>query len=179
MGTSRSAHELATKLQRAGREINGRSARSVNASARVVEDVFYREAAKSIGGPKIAGKPWRTKSRPAKSATNPQALVFYQGPVHWFDKGTRPHTIVTKKLGGSRESRGAVEIPGRPWRGMFAGARRRGAIRTPMGFRAYARHPGMKARPFWRRTKDASRGVARDAYRRHGVTDALRGAGFR
>lgn len=156
MGVSSSPAELAGKLGRLSRELDNNQRNSVNSAARLVGDVMYQEGSKSIGGNLIAGRKWGTYVKPAKSNTRPEALAAYKGPVHWFDRGTKAHLIVSRKAGGTRKSRGALS----PGPGMFKGRRGRGAVTTPAGYRAYARHPGTNARPFWSKAKTRAQPVA-------------------
>ena len=88
---------------------------------------MYDEAMKSIGGPLIAKRKWGTFVKKANATRNPEAIVAYRGPVHWWESGTSAHLIVSRKLGGSRKSRGAMS----PGPGMFKG--KRGAVSTPAG----------------------------------------------
>lgn len=119
---------------------------SVNRGAEAASDVMYAEAARSIGGTKLAGRKWGTFTRKATSNLNPQAMVAYRGPVHWFESGTKPHTIISKKYGSTRRRRSELA----PGLGMFKG-RKRGALRFGGRFSSYSRHPGMRARPFFNR----------------------------
>lgn len=118
---------------------------------------MYDEAMRSIGGPLLAKRKWGTYVRKATSNQNPQAMVAYRGRVHWFESGTSAHYIVSKKAGGTRKSRQNVGP------GMFR--RGRGAVTTPAGYRAYARHPGQRAEPFFDKAKDRAAPVARDEVR--------------
>ncbi len=160
MGTSRNSADFAKKLGRVTAELSQVPKVAVNRAAGKVDRVFFMEANKSIGGTQLAGRKWGTTVKTAKSNVNAQALVKYRGPVHWFESGTKRHTIVSRKFGGSKASRGSVDIPGRPWVGMYAGTRRRGAIRTPQGMRAYAEVAGMKPRPFFGRVKAKAPDIA-------------------
>jgi hypothetical protein len=146
VGTSRSPAELAAKMDRLSQQIQQTSRTAVNNAAEVAADVMFREAQASIRGPKLAEAKWGTRVKKATSTRNPQAVVGYRGPVHWFERGTGPHTIVSRKVGGSKSSRGDFDLG----EGMFDG-RQRGAVKTPMGVRSYANPSGMKARPFFQR----------------------------
>lgn len=126
---------------------------------------------------------FRGASFDLKGTQNPVALMRYRTAFpSWFEYGTKTHAIVTRKVGGPKRSRG--QMPTGP--GMFGGRRTyitgagrqrtsnvrgAGAVRTPQGMRAYARHPGMKPRPFWQGTKrramKAVPEVARQGLRRN------------
>ncbi len=155
MGESRSAAELAGKLGAVGVAMSQVPKIAVNKAAVKVDRVFFDEANKSIGGTMIAGRKWGTTVKPAKSNTNPQAVVKYRGKVHLIESPTKPHTIISRKYGGSKATRGAVT----PGPGMFAG-RRRGAVTVGGRPFAYARHPGTKGRPFFGRVKAKAPDVA-------------------
>lgn len=145
----------------------------VNA-AHAVEDVFYQEALKGVGGAKIAGKPWRTRSSRPATNINPQSLVRYQGQLGWLEYGTKPHLLVSKRAGGSRASRQQLT----PGPGMFGGRnRRRATIRTPFGFRPYAKHPGSRAKPFFKNVPAKAGPVAARQLDRS-VRTAFRESGF-
>lgn len=141
---------------------------AVNGAARLVGDVMYDEALKSIGGPLIAKRKWGTFVKKANATRNPEAIVAYRGPVHWWESGTSAHLIVSRKVGGSRKSRGAMS----PGPGMFKG--KRGAVSTPAGPRAYARHLGQRPEPFFARAADRAGPVAHKEIRTQLVENPLR-----
>ena len=85
MGESRSAAELAGKLGAVGVAMSQVPKIAVNKAAVKVDRVFFDEANKSIGGTMIAGRKWGTTVKPAKSNSNPQAVVKYRGKVHLFE----------------------------------------------------------------------------------------------
>lgn len=88
-----------------------------------------------------------------KGGANPTALVKYRGNVHWTERGTDPHFIVASAYGRGRRSRVRNAEAGTLGSRRFQGAK---AIKTPFGLRAWAIHPGQKARPFFSRVKDLS-----------------------
>jgi hypothetical protein len=169
MGSSRTPGEFARKFERAAHAVDTAQRAAVNQGAEVVSDVLFREAMRSIGGTQLAGAKWGTRVQKATAVRNPTALISYKGPVHWFERGTGPHTIVSRKVGGSKHSRGDFDLG----EGMFDG-RARGAIRTPRGIRAYANPRGMKARPFFDRAKNQSREPAAREIRRALIERPLR-----
>lgn len=176
MGTSRSFEEFGGKARRLAVAIDSASETARLSAARKVEDVFYREAMKSIRGPSLVGKRWGTYSKPAKGDPN-SSEVGYKGPVHWFEGGTGKHgpfgddyTIVSKAVGRTRKAR--ADWPVGP--GMFKGAKRRGVIGIGGQKRPYARHPGMRARPFFDRAKAAARPVAARELRVKAIEEPLR-----
>jgi hypothetical protein len=169
VGTSRSPAEFAAKVERFSRQMEQAGKVAVNAGAEAAGHVMYREALRSIRGPKLAGAKWGTSVKKATSPVNPQALAFYKGPVHWFERGTGPHTIVSTKVGGSRRSRGDFDLG----EGMFDG-RQRGAIKTPHGIRSYANPRGMAARPFFSRATTTARPVVAQVVSRTQLEAPLR-----
>jgi hypothetical protein len=170
VGTSHTAGELAAKLGRLSKAVETNQRDAVNAAARATSDVMYREAMRSIGGPNLVGRKWGTMVRKATSTARPEAIVQYRGPVHWMESGTKPHTIVSRKVGSNR-SRRATWPTGS---GMFSEARRRGAVVVGGQPRAYARSRGSRARPFWDRAKTASAPVASQVMRRALVEQPIR-----
>lgn len=149
------AAQLAKKLTAlAGSMQEGRRT-SVMDAALVAKDTF-NDGLRHVGVHPGTGRLRIGAAFNIKGTSNPTALVSYKGPAHWFEYGTKDHVVVSKKLGGSRQSRTQL-VPGE---GMFAakstkrrGVRRRGAVMTPAGPRAYAKVRGMRRRPFWQNTK--------------------------
>jgi hypothetical protein len=145
----------------------GRLHRDLRDTRRVVMAVSMAGKTAATGrmrgvGIKVGGKSARSGLRmpnarfDIKGSQNPTSLLKATGVAHWWERGTQPHTLISRKYGGSRKSRGAIE----PRPGMWQGKRRRGAIRTPMGPRAHARHPGQRATPFWADTVNDTKKAA-------------------
>lgn len=172
--TSRSASELAAKFGSLADELRGQSRPAVNKAGEALSDVFYAEAFKSIRGPNLAGVKWGSKVKRATSAHNPTALVHYVGPVHWFEGGTKEHQISSKKLGGSRKSRGQATYRDAVTGGLLELA----AVSYGGKVRWAVTHPGMRPRPFFARVKRDGPKVATDVYASEGVTKPIRRAGF-
>ena len=174
---------------------------SVRDAALVVKDIFLT-GPPSVGLPrssplpKASGARWGARFKEGKSQGRyPYALVSYVGPVHWFEQGTKKHNIVSRKVGGSKASRAAMNVgPGMfsqsvvtftrtSGRGKLGpGIRRtaikgRGVVRTPMGMRAYVRHPGQRPRPFFARVK-AQSSVAATRVVASGVRRNIVASGF-
>lgn len=172
--TSRSPVELAAKFADLSVELRGQSRPAVNKAAVALEDVFYREAMVSIRGPKLAGVKWGTISKKAQSVSNPTALVAYRGPVHWFESGTKAHTIMTSKAGGTKKSRGQMDYKKAVGSGLLelSGISYGGKVRWA------TTHPGMTARPFFGRVKREGPKVATRVYKQEGLIDPIRRAGF-
>lgn len=174
MGTSRSATELAGKFGRLATNIQQGRKDLVFDVSLAGKDIVQRNMT-------AAGVPKKIRSGGrigvnfnVKGTHNPTSLLRVRGPAHWWEGGTGPHTVVSKKAGRSRRARGQLE----PGPGMFAGTKRRGAVRTPRGVRAYARHPGMRARPFWQVSKRQV-GVASGRILKANTGWQIRKAGFR
>lgn len=95
-------------------------------------------------------------------------LIKAVGPWQLIEYDTKGHLIVSKKLGGTRKRRTGLDS------GLFvraAGKRitttrsgTRGAVFTPQGFRAYARHPGTTGKRPWHRGIDRGTPAATLAY---------------
>lgn len=118
---------------------------------------------------RLAGRPWSVGFN-VKGANRPTALVSYRGPVHWIESGTKPHVIGARLLGtrGSIAYNAGQQTASGSTRGSFGpfmeftnsrnGPRaRKGkrALSWGVGPKAWAFHPGTRARPFWKRAKTA------------------------
>lgn len=163
MGTSRSGLELAGKV--------GQLQQSLENTRPVVMGLAMHGKNAAIAGLARGGahpgKSSRTGLRmpsarfDIRGTRNPTALLRATGVAHWWERGTKPHTIISRKYGGSRASRGQVTTGP----GMFRSSRRRGAVTVGTQPFAYARHPGRKPTPFWGDTKTAVQDEAPRALR--------------
>ena len=110
-----------------------------------------------------------------KGSANPTALVKYRGNVHWTERGTDPHFIVASAFGGTRKTRAARAESGSL--GPVRRPQRARALNTPQGPRSVVRHPGQKARPFFKNVKRESAEAARKTLQ-SGLRRNMARAGF-
>lgn len=197
MGTSRSAAELAGKLERFGKDLGDVSI-PLEATALRGKQIF-QAAAGGLIGTTVAGKRKAIGARydlKAKGAGEGQAVVTYTGPAHLVNNPTRPHVIAAKRLGLTRRrstSRAARERDvtlafGGSAAGMFgalraatrttrSGAERsNGAAALTIGseLRAYARHPGTRGKHFFEKAREIAEHTLPAVYQRKQVTEPLR-----
>jgi len=123
-------------------------------------------------GSLLAGRPWRASFN-VRGSKNAVGLVFYRGPVHWIERGTKPHRIAARAGVGARAARSDPAVPLR-MSSRKSGAR---AVKGPKGPSVSVPHPGTGARPFMSKVKRESRQVALAQLQRTQHTNILR-AGF-
>jgi len=158
MGESQSANQLAGKLALAAASLSKVDKQALNAGSLIVKTTVLGGVASAIGGDMAMGKK-RVNVR--YKVAGDVSTIRPSGPMHWLEKGVKPHAVVTKGAGGSRAKRSALVAGGgalsfgKPKRG----ARGLGALRFSNGnFRPYARAAGsFKAQRTW--SKGATKSV--------------------
>ena len=102
MATSNSAAELVGKLNKAADNVQKGTQKALETSGKIVEGTINAGVASTIGGDlKMGTKLVRAASR----ADSKRAEIYARGPMHWLEKGVKPHAVVTKGIGGSRAAR--------------------------------------------------------------------------
>lgn len=199
MGTSRSATELAHKLDAAGRSITGHNRAAVGAAADAYKDSVLTQARGDSGGDLRLSKFGRNGVKlgagydvdgdvRATAKLSPRPM----GPWKVLEYGASPHVIVaglTRRQGqaltlfnflsGGRGEIdvGAVAATARGNRNNKNSRRRRqraAALTIGPNFRPYVRHPGTKAKHTW--SEGVARGTsgANAAYRREQAAGLLK-----
>jgi len=174
VGTSTSAAQFAGKLRKAAVVVQDQTRDGVNETARVGVMIFQSSlpasSLRNMGGAKLGAY-----MKPAKSTSNPEALVGYSGPVHILNNDIDPHAIYPRGL-RVRDSSGEI---GRTNQGRrLTAGRRKGTAKgltLPGGnVRLYANHPGTTGKRFFELI--AKPGVQRAHGRVHqmGMSRALR-----
>lgn len=141
------AGEMATLEQRTLLKISDQYRERILPAAAAAKGVHVGKALSGIP----SGRAILTSRHTPTAGTDPITVEHkHIGPWQLVDARTGPHLIVSKKLGGTRRRRTDLA------NGLFvraAGNRitatRRGslgAVRTPQGLRAYARHPGTRGK---------------------------------
>lgn len=147
-----SAADLARRLGSVATAVERGQREAVNQTAFVAKQEMIDGIGKSGVKPSsmLGGRKWSVGYN-VRGQTRPMALVSYRGPVHWIEGGTKPRVVGARRLGtraGIQRNVGSGSF------GRFRSSRGAKALNIPgIGFRAYANHPGTRARPFWTRTK--------------------------
>lgn len=163
-----SAADLVRKLNAVATTVDRGKSAAVTEVALVAKTIMVAEAGRSGLRPttRLGGRPWSVGFAPPKG--KPQTIVSYRGPVHWIEGGTKAHVIGAKHLGtrgsiaynaGTRTASGSTRGSFGPF--MTTTTSRRGtrsragkkALSWGVGPKAWAFHPGTRARPFWKRAK--------------------------
>lgn len=170
MGVSHSPDELALKFQRAARAISEGRRETLALAAQTVKDRILDRARPVSGGDlRLSGtKNKRVGVRYKLSAD--QVDVRAIGPMHWLERGTKPHAVAPKSLGGSRAARSAfvAQAFGSGTRSLSFG-KKTGALRFEVGgrtvFTKYARKAGKwDAQHVWSDGVDDSRRPVRNIF---------------
>ena len=160
MGTSRSGAELNRKLHRIGKVVTDGNGRKTEDGAELVKTATLALAAPKTGGDLAfsgtGNKKVGVRTKLLNGGVDAKASARATGPMHWLERGVKPHPVAPKGVGGSRALRGDYV------RGAFGGATlsfggRGGFLRfADGGFAKYARRAGrLEASEPW------SRGVER------------------
>gem|GEM_PF-5995320 len=141
MGTSSSPGELVAKLSNLAGSIDKANKDTLDKSAFVVKARILAEASKAIGGDLSFGG--KKKVGVNYRVSPQQAVIKATGPMHWLEKGTKPHAIAPKGAGGSRASRSAFVSQAFGSGPISFGRGRIGVLRFASGkYRPYARKAG-------------------------------------
>jgi len=157
MGTSASAAQLASKLQRAAKAIPDASAAGVNRVALEGKAIFLANMGtrriRNLGknGAKVGAR-----YTAAKSEVNPTALLFYTGPAHILNNPTKAHPIYPRGA-RVRDEGGAITK-----RRRSGGAK--GLTLPGDNVRLYVNHPGTSGKRFFEKSVPQ---VARAQGRQH------------
>lgn len=151
---------------------------AVDASAKVMTRIIQAGAPARLSGVGKNGASLGIRQHKSGSFAQPQTVLKASGPWQLIEHNTRPHIIVSRKLGGSRRRRTNLAS------GLFvrASGRRvtttrrgeRGAIRTPQGLRAYAQHPGTRGKHVWKKGVERGTPAATLAFAKVMRTDLKR-----
>lgn len=177
-----SAADLVRKLDRLATTVDRGKTAAIGETAMVVKAEMLLGPSRSGIRPttRIAGAKWGVGFE-----LKPKwALVSYRGPLHWAEWGTQAHVIGAKQLGSRASIRNAAgfRTASGSTRGAFGGARggkgKRALVipgaATP---KAWAWHPGARARPFWDATRKRAQESGSDEYRRV-LNRQIRKSGF-
>lgn len=142
MGVSTSPEQLVAKLERSAKNVQKATRETLQDSADTVRAAVLAQAAGEIGADLSFGGKKRVGVSTKLAGT--QAQVKATGPMHWLERGVKPHAIAPKKAGGSRASRTAFVAQAFGSGPISYGrGRKSGALRFASGeFRPYARKAG-------------------------------------
>lgn len=185
-----SRKDLVRKLGAAATTIERGQTQAVTQVAVLSKEIMVASAGRSGLRPSstLGGRKWSVGFN-VRGGNRPTALVSYRGPVHWIERGTQPHVIGAKLLGtrGSIAYNAGTATASGSTRGSFGpfltttnsrnGPRaRRGkrALSWGVGPKAWAFHPGTRARPFWKRARTEVARRAPDEMRRQLRSQLLR-----
>lgn len=168
---ARSAAELAAKLHAAATYVDRSRKEAVFEASLLAKEIMIDHAGRSglKPGSKLGGRPWSV-GFDVKGTNRPTSLVRFRGPVHWVEGGTKSHVIGARLLGtrGSIAYNAGTRTASGSTRGSFGtfmltttsrrGTRERKGKRAlywsgATSPKAWAWHPGTRARPFWRGAK--------------------------
>jgi len=171
---AKSAAEVSDLFLRTARAVEQGKKQTITDAALVAKDIMNESVTRAglPPGSSFRGKPGVFKGAyfNVRGKTNPVALVGFRplGVAVLWDAGSKKHTIVSKKAGGTAKSRGAMTTgpgmfgqtsvsftrtagKGKAGPGIRRGSfKTKGAIRTPMGIRSHVDHPGQRGRNFGR-----------------------------
>lgn len=144
MGVSTSPQQVVAKIERSKRNVQRAGRDTLSDSGQVVKTAVLAQVAGEIGadlsfgGKKRVGVSYRTEGGGSR------VMVKATGPMHWLERGVKPHAIAPKKAGGSRASRTAFVAQAFGSGPISYGrGRKSGALRFASGeFRPYARKAG-------------------------------------
>lgn len=193
MGVSTSPEQLVAKLERSARNVRKASMDTLRDSADVVRTSVLAQAAGEIGADLAFSGTGRAKRVGVSTkVAGDQAQVKATGPMHWLERGVKPHAIVSKKFGRTRSTKGGRKLKGggvseaklgttdfvsqafgSGLTSLSFGAGRGGALRFASGeFRPYARKAGrFTARQSWSKGVNKAEPLVRRRFR-VGVGDA-------
>ena len=174
MGTSSSGAELAGKLSKLSASIDGANKDTLDKSAFVVKARILAEVAKAIGGDFSFGGKKKVGVRYKVSPK--QATINASGPMHWLEKGTKPHAIAPKGAGGSRAARSSFVANAFGSGPISFGRGRIGVLRFASGeYRPYARRAGrFPAKKSWSNGVKASEQPVKLTFRQVHVKNMAR-----
>lgn len=190
---------MATTIPRAQRRANEQAARAV-------KPIWYAQAGLRPGSV-VAGRKVSIGDS-TRGFDTITTLLSWRGAVHLIEGGAQRHIIGARLLGtrgairGKTARLGAGSAFGGSNRGVFGRfkenvnynqygsvrqqsakgtTRRRSgkrALTIGPNLRAYAFHPGMKGRRFWRKNVDSAQKITTTVYRQAALPSMLREAGF-
>lgn len=156
MGTSSSSGELVVKITKLAGSIDNANRDTLDKSAFVVKNRVLSEVGKAIGGDHSMGS---KKVGVRYKVTPKQADIKATGPMHWLERGVKPHAIAPKGAGGSRAARSSFVSNAFGSGPISFGRGRIGTLQFESGeVRPYARRAGrFPAKRSWSNGVDASR----------------------
>lgn len=140
-----SSKDLAAKFDKMARTIPDANVRALNQASLAAKETMLAGAMAAglkpgAPLPHATGKRWGVRYD-IKGYQNATSIISFFGKVHWINSGTKDHWVTSKKLGGSRASRGQRAEDGE--------LGKRAGIRTPQGIRSRAHIKGARGRHFW------------------------------
>lgn len=167
MGVSRSPEALAAKLTAFARAIEDGNESAVTKAAFAAKVRILAEAAKAVGTDNKMG----TKTIGVRFTLHPTrdgfaAEVRPTGPMHWLERGVKPHAIAPKGAGGSRATRSAFVAQAFGSGPISFGRGRIKVLQFADGrYRPYARKAGrFPAKQTWSNGTEAAIPLARQAF---------------
>ena len=159
MGTSRSAAELARKLNAAGTTVVRANRTQVERVAIKVKRTAESERNRAVGSDGRMSNVGRNGARLgvrydlSGNLANPSAVVRATGPWQLVENPSRPHVVTSRYAGSTRARRSRAGIAGPVQPGALRGGRR-AVILTPWGYKRHARHPGTRGKRPWHKAID-------------------------
>lgn len=174
MGTSHTGAEMAGKLRKAADGIDKANKDTLDVSALAVKLRVLSEVSKAIGGDLSFGGKKRVGVN--YRVTPQQATIKATGPMHWLEKGVKPHAIAPRGAGGSRAARSSFVANAFGSGPISFGRGRIGVLKFESGdYRPYARAAGrFPAKRSWSNGVQASEPLVKQAFRQTHVKNLVK-----